>query len=593
MSLPEKFHLVTAVWGEEYISTYLDICLPNQLSSGNLPVFFDQRGSLYKIYTSEKDAETIRNNRHFKEIERSMETAITTLSGLYVPSDHSSQNEHAQALFSMNRCHRLAITEANVEDAAIVFLTPDLIFSQGSFANLLKLADSGYRAILTQTIRVIKESMAPELITKFVDGNGYLQIPARSLVSLSLSNLHHLSEKYFVDSKFFAQTPRNLFWRVEDEGFLGRCSHFHPLMIHPTRKTVLPLLANDHDFYINSVSDFDDFYIIEDSDIVTACDLTIGSKQAELIERRKFKELTFATRMADYLSDTEFGFFKTKVRVHSRDISEKWRAVEKASSKVIARMLAAGRILRQHRIKFPGIHNRSFKEVKRVVIFGSGRPAGLMADFVEDLGWEVACVIDSDENRPTHTDIPIKPLSALETEVYDLIIVASEARKNKVFTTLDLKGLQYGRDYIHFNDIFCLEKKATGYVYARIRLDASTAPLVKQKNRYRVEITDSAGRSVNSGYLWDISPGGFVAHMPFDPESQLKTHASYSATIYPGTTGKDGQPIKAKAKFNRMIYDTEQLLRFRRYMFSFTVVEKDNRGRLHEFIGKLEELEKR
>jgi hypothetical protein len=43
------FHAVTHVWGREYLDLFLGVCVPNQLSPGNIPAL--PSGSRYRILT--------------------------------------------------------------------------------------------------------------------------------------------------------------------------------------------------------------------------------------------------------------------------------------------------------------------------------------------------------------------------------------------------------------------------------------------------------------------------------------------------------------------------------------------------------------
>ena len=47
------YDVVTAVWGTEFIDLFLDVCIPNQLSSRNLPAL--PAGSRYRVFTKSAD----------------------------------------------------------------------------------------------------------------------------------------------------------------------------------------------------------------------------------------------------------------------------------------------------------------------------------------------------------------------------------------------------------------------------------------------------------------------------------------------------------------------------------------------------------
>ena len=52
-----RYDVVTAVWGEEFVTLFLDFCIPNQLAPGNLAAL--PSGSRYRIFTTAADAQQL------------------------------------------------------------------------------------------------------------------------------------------------------------------------------------------------------------------------------------------------------------------------------------------------------------------------------------------------------------------------------------------------------------------------------------------------------------------------------------------------------------------------------------------------------
>ncbi len=582
MSLHNSFHLITAVWGDEYLSTFLEVTLPNHLSKGNLDAFDASKDAIYKIYTSEKDLNRIEENIHYKKIARMMKTSIMAVPGLYTPVEYKLQADHAKALSAMNRLHRLAIAEANAENATLIFLAPDMLFSVGSFSKLLEFADLGKRAVVIPSIRAVKEKFLPEFERLFKDEYGHFQAPARDMVRLALKHVHQLTEKYFIDSTSFADTPRNIFWRVGDEGLLGRCSHFHPLMICPEEKTIFPLLAIDHDYYITAISDYKDFYIVSDSDDIVAVDLSYRDKQAELIIPRKFKELTFATRLADNVDNIELKFLRSKVRIHAGELTEKWKPIEKESNKIVGRILATARLLRKRSERVTMVHNIPLHAVKRVMILGSGRMVELVKKFAQECEWEwIYNVIDKNSQ-----------FSLPAIEHVDLtIVVAGGLKKDNVFKKLNSLGYVYGVNYIHYNDIFCHDTTGTGYIYKRIRLDNEIVPLIKDGNRHKVMIGNKKEKYFKRGELFDISHRAFCVRAQLYPHDPIILNGVYDVEIEINNSDTGRAAIKAQARFKRMLFDVDDQFRYRRYVFDILSLSEADDKLLNEFVKALEESE--
>ena len=50
-----KCHFIVAVWGEPYLSNFLDVVLHNQLTPGNLGAFSGNQDCRYRIFTRATD----------------------------------------------------------------------------------------------------------------------------------------------------------------------------------------------------------------------------------------------------------------------------------------------------------------------------------------------------------------------------------------------------------------------------------------------------------------------------------------------------------------------------------------------------------
>ena len=62
------FHLLTAVWGEAFIELFLDICVPNQLTPGNLGAM--PPGSRYRVFTRQADVKRLLNCSELASVEQ-------------------------------------------------------------------------------------------------------------------------------------------------------------------------------------------------------------------------------------------------------------------------------------------------------------------------------------------------------------------------------------------------------------------------------------------------------------------------------------------------------------------------------------------
>jgi hypothetical protein len=259
---PAGFHFLTAVWGRSYVQLYLDTVIPAQLAAGNLPAFADDPATRYIIFTTITDAERIRAAPSFRALSNTVATVIELIDdNLDVPHD------------AMSNCYRRGIACADLAGAAIVFLTPDIVFADHSFAALKRLSQQGYEAVFIPAIRALKSSVVPALQEKY-RSDGVIQIRSADLMRMAFENPHPIAlSSYWEEGEGDLIAPI-LYWRVADEGIVARCFHLHPLLVYPQRKNAPFLGTIDDDFVSAACPDDSRDYVVVDSDEIAAVELS-------------------------------------------------------------------------------------------------------------------------------------------------------------------------------------------------------------------------------------------------------------------------------------------------------------------------------
>lgn len=314
-------HFITVVWGDRFTGLLVDVVLPTQLSPGNLPGYRTATWTgIHRIFTTAKDAERIRNAPVFQAL-----SAIIPVEFILIDDVLGTRKYEA-----MGDCHRRAIRDANAVDAALVFLSPDAIWSDGTFRRIREHLEAGKRVVAMAGVRVLAETFVPALRER---GNSVL--PPRDLMALARRHLHPFTKSCFWDSSEFTRWPSNLYWSVADEGYVARCYHLHPLMVHPTRKDLAPRGTIDDDYLPLACPDVRDWHVIEDSDESVVVDLT---------DAAEFRDMTMAHR-ADAAEVAFWAIYHARphhrmlsgrvLRFHDRDRSPAWTEVEAAAARVM------------------------------------------------------------------------------------------------------------------------------------------------------------------------------------------------------------------------------------------------------------------
>jgi len=264
---PTRFICNTPVWGKTYTQLFLEVALPSLLAKGNLPAL--KTSAVFQIYTTPKDAECIRMSDVYREL-----LALIPVEFHYIKESLDEPIPYQ----AMSHCHRLAIEAADKENAALIFLHPDCIMAEGSLAHAENCILEGKRVVAITGIRLALEKVIP-LLAPHYNSQGRLRIMPKELVKLAINNLHPITAKQMWENRqHIGIVPYNLFWKVGEEGLLGRCFSLHPLMVFPRKKHMHFDHTIDQDYVKNACPDFNEHHIVADSEKIFMCELTPESR---------------------------------------------------------------------------------------------------------------------------------------------------------------------------------------------------------------------------------------------------------------------------------------------------------------------------
>jgi len=301
---PSGFFFLTPVWGESYTRLYVDTVIPAQLANGNLQAFRGEPGNRYIIFTRPEDAEVIRSSAIYGQLNS------------IVPVSFEFITERVNVVHDMmTDCYRCGIEAAEKVDAAAIFLTPDIVLSDGSLATIKRLSDAGWDVIYVPAIRTMKKAVAASLEKSFRHGDA-VQISPRQLMRIALDNLHPLADSSWWEEGEGGLVPANIYWRVGDEGIVGRCFHLHPIFVYPQRKNVRFFGTVDDDYVLAACPDPSRDFVVGDSDDFLAIEL---SDPGRFFATRFAKgSVNDTVRWAEHFTnDRHRSLFKVTVRMHT------------------------------------------------------------------------------------------------------------------------------------------------------------------------------------------------------------------------------------------------------------------------------------
>ncbi|HXF54901.1 MAG TPA: hypothetical protein VNK52_12325 [Hyphomicrobiaceae bacterium] len=208
-----RFLLSTVVWGPWHTGIFLSVNLASLLAPGNLAALARQHDVSYRIYTDDADVPVIRQSPAFRRAQQIVPMEVT---GVAI-------DRHLDPIQMHHLLWRRSIDDALAAGAMILFVPPDVVWSNGALAHVGRLAKAGKRAIFMSYVRVIAETVVPELERRYRGGTDpVMDAPARELVDLAMRHAHPLFLTYLRNSPNFPIHPEFILWPVEGEGYLMR-----------------------------------------------------------------------------------------------------------------------------------------------------------------------------------------------------------------------------------------------------------------------------------------------------------------------------------------------------------------------------------
>jgi hypothetical protein len=261
-------HFVVPVWGESYVRTFLDYCLPAQLSPDNIPSLGKDGGDQYIIYTTPADQAVIEASESCRALQRFMPVTFEHIDlTLFDGEKYQCKSE----------CYRKALQQAIASNAAVIALNADVLFANGFLRSVKNLLTQGKRVIEVPGPRGLRDPIAKALDAEFRGADGIsISIEPIELAKLWLKNLHPQLQMHYVEG-VEGETfhPSHLYWLVGQEGAIIRGFHLYPIVIYPGNRSVNFSGTIDDDLVANLGVTEQEKYLAQDSRELFCCELSL------------------------------------------------------------------------------------------------------------------------------------------------------------------------------------------------------------------------------------------------------------------------------------------------------------------------------
>ena len=239
-SLP--MYYFSAVWGKDYTQQYLTAVLPTFLAAENFGSSHGLTQDRYFIYTTRDDAALIQSSPQYQALCRMINTEVRLFDG-GTPRTDGKRPPAWDSNRMVNQLYAQVIPESIRAKAALVMLTPDQPWSNGSFAAMRRILMSGKRVVSLNCLMVDADTCIPEMQKHYNTTTCQMPISSRDMVRLGLSHLHEIQSCFYVNAPHFPNYgPSSYLWEVEGEGSLMYIIGGDPkAIIHPENGADWPM----------------------------------------------------------------------------------------------------------------------------------------------------------------------------------------------------------------------------------------------------------------------------------------------------------------------------------------------------------------
>lgn len=266
------FYFTVVFWGEVYRRYFLDLLLASLLSPNNIPALDPDRKSKFLIVTTQADWDALQSEPLFQEMRRYVEPIWFEMTPPG-PKDHKMR--------VMSQGHKIATTYAFNHKAYGMYVTPDVIISDGSVKLLQTFAEQGWKVVLVAAFRFQYET-----IVRVLEAEGYLQpnralsISPRELMRIALPNLHSETRRYEFEAPYYADQPVSPYWCVPGSSdIIMHSFQWAPLLVdyagalaHDT--ATFEKWTMDGDYIWRNFPDSEHVHVVTDSDDIAYVSLT-------------------------------------------------------------------------------------------------------------------------------------------------------------------------------------------------------------------------------------------------------------------------------------------------------------------------------
>ena len=354
------FYFVVVFWGEEHRNSFVHMLVPSLLAPGNLPALHSPMQSRFLIVTTADDWRAIQSHPVVEALQRLIHS---------IHIEMAPPASGANKYLVMSEGHKRATMLAFADGAFGIFLTPDLVLSDGSIITLQRLAHQGKAVVLSVAMRFAREGCLREIDNlRGSSPDSALMLPPRTLAGIALRHMHAETLRYDWDEPYFAARPFSCFFRVpQEDGILVHSFSWAPVLVnyrnlgrHDTH--TFESWTMDGDYIYRNFPEENTVHVISDSDELLLVSFTHandrpGDLGPDSLRPRWYNRFpgigTFwkVHALREVKDSAAMDPLKRRVlgkgiRIHSGEVcSSAWQQTERLATKIVAKVMARPTLL--------------------------------------------------------------------------------------------------------------------------------------------------------------------------------------------------------------------------------------------------------
>lgn len=214
-----------AVWGRDYVGTFVNFSLASQLASQNIPALAVRHSVAYHIVTTRRDRKRLEQHANLQMLARYCEILWDEIEDLDYDARQIPGEVDGEKYPFLSRLQNLTFGRS-LDFDVVLFNYADFVWSKGSVPYVVGLMSGETDAALGFCLPVDRRSGQKVLRRhQSVSADGVIiDIAARDLSALAVVNLHREVKLRVWDGSRFSSLPTYLLWPI-DGGLLVRAYH--------------------------------------------------------------------------------------------------------------------------------------------------------------------------------------------------------------------------------------------------------------------------------------------------------------------------------------------------------------------------------